>query len=185
MNTGNFTFEVLVTFVLPGFLVAVAVLLMHGVDNAGMTMLMQKAAEAQFLSVFMILAVIVLCGALVASVHAVVGTLVLDRITARRVSQTKADFDRMWMEYVEALPNLKNPYISRVVLFFQFESRLGLALLFLGAGVFSASKVHGWAFLSLGLFVYLIGAMHHKELAEHRKQICAKLQTASKGAAID
>jgi hypothetical protein len=111
MNTGNFTFEVLVTFILPGFLVAVAILLAHGVDNAGMTLLVKQAAEAQFLSVFIILSIIVLCGALVASVHAVLETLLLDRFTAWRVDQTKTDFDRMWMEYVEKLPNLKNPYI--------------------------------------------------------------------------
>ncbi len=174
MNTGNFTFEVLVTFVLPGLLVAVAILLMHGVDNAGMTLLLKQAAEAQFLSVFIILSVIVLCGAIVASVHAVVETWLLDRITAWRVDQTKDEFHRMWMEYVQELPNLKNPYISRVVLFFQFESRLGLALLFLGGALFPASRTHGCAVLLMGMLVYLISTMHHKELADHRKRFCEK-----------
>jgi hypothetical protein len=61
-----------------------------------------------------------------------------------------------------------------VVLFFQFESRLGLALLLLGGAVFSVSRTHGCAFLLLGALVYLIGTMHHKELADIEKRFAKR-----------
>jgi hypothetical protein len=177
MNTGNFTFEVLVTFVLPGFLVAIGLLLLHGVDKAQLEFLLESAGKAQFLSVFFILAIVILCGAVIASVHAVIETNLLDSLTAWRVGQSKAEFDAMWMNYVAALADYKNPYISRVVLFFQFESRLGLALLFLGTLLLCADRTHGLILVPVGLVIYGIALMHHKELAQHRIKLCTPQQS--------
>ena len=71
-------------------------------------------------------------------------------------------FDKEWDYYISNLPT--NAYISRVVLFFQFETRLGLASIILGATLFSLSVLHAIILIVLGVVFYWIGVSHHKEL---------------------
>src|SRR5262245_36570071 len=137
-EAGTFGFEVLLTFLLPGFIVAIGVLLLHAVSASELERLLKAAANAQFLTTFVLLAVVALFGVIIAAIQALVETYVLDRLTPYLAQQTKEQFDRNWQKYVIGLPNLSNRYISRVVLFFQFETRLGLALFFLSLVVWYA-----------------------------------------------
>ena len=147
-----FGFEVLVTYLLPGILATIAVLVAHGV----------ALEEAQFLASFVMLSLFTLFGALIASLQAVLESWILNWLTPRLMSKEDDQFDKEWDYYISNLPT--NAYISRVVLFFQFETRLGLASIILGATLFSLSVLHAVILIVTGVVFYWIGVSHHKEL---------------------
>lgn len=128
----GFGFEVLLTFMLPGIAVALAVLILllpQPFDVGTAKELLEIAGKAQFFSVFVFIAAITLFGAMVASVHSFIETLLLDKcITPWMAGQTPKEFQEAWDHYISILPS--NRYISRVVFFFLFETRLGIALIF-------------------------------------------------------
>jgi hypothetical protein len=172
-EAGTFGFDVLLTFLLPGFIVTIGVLLLHAVNAAESNELLKVAGSAQFLTTFVLLAVVTLFGVMVAAFQAIAETYVLDRLTPYLASQTKIEFDNNWQNYVLNLPKFSNRYISRVVLFFQFETRLGLSLLFLGLVIWHVQPVfltgrHALASILLGVALYMIGELHHVELAKYR-----------------
>jgi hypothetical protein len=167
-QVSNYGFEVLVTYLLPGIAALAAVLIAHGVDFQKAKELLAWAADAQFLSTFLIFAGIALMGAIVASGQAILETFVLDRITSWRLNLTADEFTKEWIDYIQSLPGSKNPYISRVVLFFQFETRMGLSLLVLGGFLFMLSWSHAIAAMVTGIVLYAVGMSHHKELADYR-----------------
>lgn len=167
-HTSGYGFEVLVTYLLPGIAALLAVLIAHGVDAEKAQVILNWAAAAQFLSTFIIFAGIALMGAIVASGQAILETFLLDRLTSKRLKISRKEFSSEWTEYVKALPASKNSYIARVVLFFQFETRMGLSFLVLGLFLFKLSCTHAVISLLTGIILYLIGISHHKELAEYR-----------------
>lgn len=165
----SFGFEVLLTFLLPGVLATAAVLMIHGVTPAQLAAMLKWAREAEFLAVVLLLSSIAMLGALIASLQAWLESVLLDRLTAWRLGKNTEMFQREWDNYVHRLP--RNSYISRVVLFFQFETRLGLAAVILGAvTILCVSAWHGVAFIVIGSFLYWMGTGHHQELAIFREQ---------------
>jgi hypothetical protein len=166
----GFGFEVLITYLLPGLLATAAAAFFHGVTPSQLESLLGHAVKAEFLASFALLAVVALLGAATASAQAVIETFVLDRVAAAFVGVTKPKFDEQWSKYVADLPNKRNPYIARVVLFFQFETRMGLAMVVLAASLNTTSEQHAKLALLGGIAFYLIGAMHHYELASMRNE---------------
>lgn len=136
------------------------------------------AADAQFLAAFLIFAGVSLMGAVVASAQAILETFLLDCITPKLVGITRAEFQDEWNEYVKALPESRNPYISRVVLFFQFETRMGLSLVVLGMFLLKLSYAHAGVAASSGLILYAVGLLHHKELGDYRHLCYGKKRKA-------
>ncbi len=164
----NYGFEVLITYLLPGIIAVIAVAIAHGVGFEQMKALLTWATEAEFLSAFLGLASIALLGAIIATVQAIIETYILDKITPRLLGISNAVFCQEWDDYLKALPTEKNSYISRVVLFFQFETRMGLALLLLGGILFKLSWAHAITAIAMGVVLYLVGIAHHRELASYR-----------------
>lgn len=167
----GFGFEVLITYFLPGVVVALGVLVSLGLNVGQLQALTSDLAKAEFLASFALVAVVTLLGASTASAQAIVETYVLDPVTAWLIGVNKAQFDEQWTKYVQDLPNKRNPYIARVVLFFQFETRMGLAMLILFAFLlYNGFRVPGWLTFFGGLLFYAVGIIHHKELAEMRNK---------------
>ncbi|MBI5450001.1 MAG: hypothetical protein HY940_01460 [Gammaproteobacteria bacterium] len=166
----NFGFEILVTFLLPGILGAVAAGIFHGMTESQLKEMLDWATNAQFITSFFSLAAVALLGAIIASIQAVIETCILDRITPWCMGIDKEIFNSDWNYYVDNLQRLKNPYVSRVVLFFQFETRLGLSAIILGMALLKLSCSHATLAFALGLGFYIIGMMHHKELAGFRNR---------------
>jgi len=164
----EFGFEVLVTYLLPGILVTLAVFIAHGIGEEEIKIILDWAKETQFLVSVILLALFALFGALVTSLQAVLESSFLDWLAPKLLKKEQEQLDKEWDFYVNNLP--KNPYISRVVLFFQFETRLGLSALILGVALFFLSYLHAVIFLALGIFFYLIGISHHKELSKMREK---------------
>lgn len=163
----EFGFEVLVTYLLPGILATLAVFAWHGVGVAEAKQILDWAQQAQFLASLLMLSLFTLFGALIASLQALLESWILDRLTPWLMNKAPGHFDREWDYFINRLPT--NSYISRVVLFFQFETRLGLASLILGITLLSLSLLHGVLFIVLGFVFYLIGIGHHRELASIRE----------------
>lgn len=157
-----FGFEVLVTFLLPGILATLAVFVWHGVDAEQAKVILGWAQDSQFLASFLLLSSFTLLGALIASIQALLESLFLDRLTSSRMKKASGQFDTEWYFFIRHLP--ENSYVSRVVLFFQFETRLGLAALILGISLLGLSVIHGVIFTLLGVVFYWIGSLHHTEL---------------------
>lgn len=162
-----FGFEVLVTYLLPGILATIAVLVWHGIDIEGAKKLIAWAQDAQFLASFLLIASFTLLGALIASLQALLESNLLDWQTSKMLGKEQDQFNVEWGHYINNLP--ENSYISRVALFFQFETRIGLASLVLGFTLFKISVVHAGVFILLGLIFYWIGSLHHRELAVFRE----------------
>lgn len=157
-----FGFEVLVTYLLPGILATMAVFMWHGVGLNEAKSIIKWAQEAQFLASFVMLSLFTLFGALIASLQAMLESWILDKLTPKLMNKEHSQFDEEWDYYINNLPN--NSYISRVVLFFQFETRLGLAAIILGVTLFSLSMLHAFILTIFGVVIYGIGVAHHKEL---------------------
>lgn len=166
----GFGFEVLITYLLPGVAVTLSAAFFYGITVEQAKWLLAEAAKAEFLASFFLLAIVSALGAVTASVQGVIEGKVLDRLAAYRIGVTKDQFDEQWSKYVKDLPNGRNPYIARVVLFFQFETRMGLAMLILSASLTSLSCSHALYALAIAVILYVIGAMHHKDLASMRNK---------------
>lgn len=164
----GFGFEVLITYLLPGLVVTLSAAFFHGITAEQAKWLLTEAAKAEFLASFLLLAVVSALGAVTASVQGVIEGYGLDRLAAKRVGITEEKFEEQWSKYVKDLPNSRNPYIARVVLFFQFETRMGLAMFVLSVSLVSVSCLHAFYVFLSGLILYAIGAMHHKTLASMR-----------------
>ena len=177
-QTSSYGFEVLVTYLLPGLAALAAVLIAHGLDLEKAKEMLTWAADAQFLSTFLIFAGIALMGAIVATGQAILETAVLDRVTSWRLNITAEQFTNEWIDYVKALPRSKNSYISRVVLFFQFETRMGLAFVVLSGFLLKLSCSHALTALVTGVILYAVGMSHHKELAYYRHKCFEKYDSA-------
>ena len=166
----GFGFEILVTYLLPGILATAAVAIAHGITIEEVDSILTWAKDAQLLASVILITSFALFGALIASLQAVLETWILDKLTPKIMGKDKNKYYEEWDYYIQNLP--KNSYISRVVLFFQFETRLGLASIILGLTLFKLSCVHAIIFILLGIFFYIIGVFHHKELAEFRETFC-------------
>jgi len=171
-ETTGFGFEILVTYLLPGILATGAVVIAHGIGAEGANKILIWSKDAQLLASILLITSFALFGALIASLQAVLETCILDKITPKIMGKAKDKYFEEWDYYIKNLP--KNSYVSRVVLFFQFETRLGLASFILGLTLFKLSCVHAIIFILLGIFFYIIGVFHHKELAEFRETFCEK-----------
>lgn len=163
-ETTNFGFEVLVTFLLPGFLATLAAAIAYGISKDQLLELITWAERAQFIASFLLLAAVAIAGAIIASIQAVLETRILDNLAPCYLKISREIFDAEWNRYIYDLPCKPNSYISRVVLFFQFETRLGVAAILLG----SVITWHGMFIFISGLALYCIGIMHHIELAKFR-----------------
>ena len=167
----GFGFEVLITYFLPGIVVALGILVSLGLNVEELQVLVSDLAKAEFLVSFALVAIVTLLGASTASAQAIVETYVLDPVTAWLIRVSRPQFDEQWVKYVQDLPNKRNPYIARVVLFFQFETRMGLAMMILCAFLlYNGFRLPGWLIFFGGLLFYAVGFIHHKELAEMRKK---------------
>lgn len=166
-----FGFEVLVTFLLPGLLVLFGIGLYIDWPPCALNDLLKFAKEAQFLATFALLGAIALLGTIVASLQAVLESLLLDRLTPKLMGISPVIFYDDWDKYIVNLKAYKNSYVSRVVLYFQFETRLGLSLVFCGTAIFSWSWEIGLLVIAIGLAFYGIGAFHHKELGHYRHNL--------------
>lgn len=164
----GFGFEILITYLLPGVVVTLSAAFFHGITVDQAKWLLAEAGKAEFLASFLLLAVVSALGAVTASVQGVIEGHLLDPLAAMRIGITKEKFDQQWSSYVKDLPNGRNPYIARVVLFFQFETRMGLAMLALSISLASVSCPHAVYALVAAITLYAIGAMHHKNLASMR-----------------
>lgn len=180
--TGIFGFEELLTFLLPGMIALLAVVIGCSEWSQGDLPLTEHAQtlvqwalcwarEAEFgAGLFVILALAALLGTVTASLQAALETWILDWITRKRIRQEPKEFKEVWKRYLGALGRTPNHYINRVLLFYQFETRLGLTLILLSLMVWW--RVHwlaGVGVLVVAVFMYFMGAAHHKELAEYRK----------------
>lgn len=167
----DFGFDVLVTFLLPGLLIAISIGMFVDWQVGQMDKVFVWMKEAQFISAFLILGVVALLGTIVASIQALFESLVLDRLTPKLMSITEETFKDDWEKYIRDLDKYRNTYVTRVVLFFQFETRLGLSIIFFGISLCSWSA--GYALLSgvVGVIFYAIGIFHHKELGEYRRSL--------------
>ncbi len=165
----SFGFEVLVTYILPGFIAASSALIAHGMSLNQVRVILEWSAKSEIIASLVMVSAIALFGAGIASIQALLETYVLDKYTTRKLNICSKKFDEQWQYYIMNLQ--RNSYISRVVLFFQFETRLGLSLVLLGFAAFRLSWVHGVIFMLIGFLFYRIGMLHHLELAEYRQQI--------------
>jgi hypothetical protein len=169
--SGNFGVEELLTLLLPGVLVAAGVALIVDSMETQREQMMQFARQAQFVASFLLIAVTLLLGAIVASIHAALETWVLDPITRRRLNLDNEAYMEHWYSYLRGLNEARNAYIARVFLFFQFETRLALGGAFLGCALLPTSACAGALIVLASVLLYLMGAYHHKELGAIRRAL--------------
>lgn len=173
-DASSIGFEALITYFVPGIVALLAVVIGHGVGLSKAQEFLEKGAEAEFLSTFLFISATAIMGAIVAAIQAVFETFFMDRLTPLLVGISRQQFEDEWLAYVRTLTNERNSYIARVVLFFQFETRLGLAFIALGACLFRLTCGHAMLALFTGIGLYLVGLLHHYELGVYRHKIFDK-----------
>ena len=167
----NITVESVLTLLLPGLLMAVALVVLWSPDPVELHGVLSWVKEAELLSALFAIAAFVLLGALVASVQDALETWVLDVITPCRIGIARHEYNDHWFRYVASLPENSNPYVSRLVLFLQYETRIALAGAVLASTVlWQLSLDCGIALLALSAGLYWMGMSHHKELAILRQR---------------
>lgn len=177
----SFGFGTLITVFLPGLALALGIVfLFHGhpdwLQPLQTTVIDLFTAMKEWQQTFAALAIISLLGSLVASINGLLETCFYDRITTSWMDIRKDEFDRHWYEYLYQLGKQTNVYVSRIVTWFLFESRMAVALLFVLIMYWCAAPTISqaltfWLFLSVVIFSVL-AAVHHYELAMHRSHWC-------------
>ncbi len=159
----------LLTLLLPGLLVAVALLQFADPTGEEAKALAEFANKVEFLATFLMFATFALLGAIVATLQAGLETWILDRVSAKAVGLTIDEYRAEWFGYLKSLSEQgSNPYISRLVLFFQFETRLGLAGMLVGASLCGRSTGLSFIAILVSTLMYAMGIYHHYELSEYR-----------------
>lgn len=166
----SFGLESLLTLLLPGLLVGVGIVEMVGPTEDRIRDLLNEARSLELVASLILTGAIMLLGAVVAAVHAAIETWPLDWMTRRLLGISKEEYLDQWHNYLASVAKGRNPYISRLVLFFQFETRLGIAFVFLGLVLWGRSALLGGSTVGIGLFMYAMGAVHHYELGDFRRR---------------
>lgn len=175
----SFGFATLITVFLPRLTLAMGVLFILQSDPGWMER--QKAVLPLFTELkewqqtFAALAIISLLGSLIAAVNGLLESFIYDRITRQRLKIEMGHYNDHWHEYLYRVSKEANSYVSRVVIWFLFESRMAVAVAVALVFAFylieaedrelSVAVLFVSAFLALGF----LGYHHHKELAEYRR----------------
>lgn len=175
LTESSITVESVLTLLLPGLLLAVALFVLWRPSDSELHGLLAWIKEADFLSTLLAFSAFGLLGAIVASVQEALETWVLDAITPRRIGVERQEYNEHWFQYVDSLPENSNPYISRLVMFLQYETRIALAGTVLAWAVLQQFSVgYGIALFALSIGLYWMGMSHHKELAILRQKAAAR-----------
>lgn len=166
-------FETLVTTLLPGTLLLLALFFAVVPQPEWQGLLGSVEAHDTLLAVGLLL-VAALLGMMLSSVLGLVEEQAYDRLAARRLRVSRAQYLAEWRTYLDALEATRNPYIDRLVLYLFFESRCGTALLLLCWALLSSahpdnpfSSFWFWPGL-LGVFLLIQSFLAHYELARFR-----------------
>ncbi len=171
LTESNITVESVLTLLLPGLLLGVALVVLWGPDPAELHSVLSWVKEADLLSALLAVAAFGLLGAIVASIQDALESWVLDAITPRRIGIARHEYNDHWFTYVASLPERSNPYISRLVMFLQYETRIAIAgTVLAGAVLWQLSIGYGIALGVLFSSLYWMGMSHHKELAILRQR---------------
>jgi hypothetical protein len=176
LTESSITVESALTLLLPGLLLAVALVVIWTPSETQLQRVLAWIKEADVLAALLAFSAFGLLGALIASVQDALEALVLDAITPRRIGVARQEYNEHWFAYVATLPGRSNPYISRLVLFLQYETRIALSGAVLAWAVLQQlSIVYGLALFALSLGLYWMGMSHHKELAILRQKAAREL----------
>jgi hypothetical protein len=171
LTESSITVESVLTLLLPGLLLAVALIVLWWPSEAELHRVLSWAKDADFLSALLAFSAFGLLGAIVASVQDALETWILDAITPRRIGVANQEYNEHWFKYVASLPQNSNPYVSRLVMFLQYETRIALAGTVLAWAVLHRLSIgYGVALFALALGLYWMGMYHHKELAILRQK---------------
>ena len=175
LTDSSITVESVLTLLLPGLLLAVALVVLWTPSETQLERVLAWIKETDFLSALLAFSAFGLLGAIVASVQDALETWVLDAITPRRIGVARHEYNDHWFSYVASLPENSNPYISRLVMFLQYETRIALAGTVLAWAVLSRVSVgYGVVLFALAAGLYWMGMSHHKELAILRQKAAVR-----------
>jgi len=173
----TFGFGTLLTVFLPGLAFSIGILLILQSDPGWVkqqsSVLTIFKAMDEWQQTFAALAVISLLGALLAAANGVLEAYFYDKITPYRMNISADEFNRHWYEYLYRLSKESNAYISRIVTWFLFESRMAVAVAFVFFFYLVEAQdrelSHAVLFIcAIGILGFL-GYHHHRELAEYRR----------------
>lgn len=175
LTESSITVESVLTLLLPGLLLAVALVVIWMPSDEQLQRMLAWIKEADILSTLLAFSTFGLLGAIIASVQDALETWVLDAITPRRIGVARHEYNDHWFRYVDSLPENSNPYVSRLVMFLQYETRIALAGAVLAWAVLNQlSTVYGVLLFALSIGLYSMGMSHHKELAVLRQKTAAR-----------
>ena len=175
LTDSKITVESVLTLLLPGLLLAVALIVLWMPSEDQLQHLLAWSKEADFLSALLAFSAFGLLGAIIASAQDALETWVLDAITPRRIGVARQEYNDHWFRYIASLPENNNPYISRLVMFLQYETRIALAGSALAWAVLRQLSVgYGVALFALSVGLYWMGMSHHKELAILRQKAASR-----------
>ena len=95
----SFGFEVLVTYLLPGFIAASSALTVHGMSLNQVRVILEWSAKAEIIASLVMVSAFALFGAGIASIQALLETYVLDKCTTRKLNICSKKFDQQWQYY--------------------------------------------------------------------------------------
>ena len=169
--TGSLAIETILTLIAPGFLVVVAALIACPSVREDPQAIANSLEQTQILIAFTLLIACVLAGGILAVSQGFIESNCLDNRAAIRLKLSREEYDTEWRRYLVTLDGEggRNPYVSRQVLFYQFESCAGLAGTILAASLLLHVS-WCWALLVglVSVFVYFGGVSDHYALASRR-----------------
>ena len=175
LTDSSISVESVLTLLLPGLLLAVALVVLWKPSEDQLQRVLSWSKEADFLSALLVFSAFGLLGAIVASAQDALEAWVLDAITPRRIGIARQEYNDHWFKYVASLPENSNPYVSRLVMFLQYETRIALAGMVLAWAVLCQISVgYGSVLFALSIGLYWMGMSHHKELAILRQRAAAR-----------
>ena len=170
----GFGFGYLVSMFLPGsFLLAACAVALRKVDPRAAQIAWAFLAGNEWLAVIVLTLGAVFLGIFLSSIWDWIETHHSDSKRASELGISRRQYEEEWNLYVDDLKPEQNPYVSRMVLFWRFESRCALALLALALtllviGVTSTIRLCGVLTLLASVVLYLAGERSHRWLAKYR-----------------
>ena len=173
----GFGFHTLITILAPGIVVSAAgwLIVSRFFAATNLHSMLLSVVSNDWLGPVAALVTSAIFGTVVASLVTYLELHCFDRRRWEELKISKEEYYRQWNQYIDSLSETQNPYISQMVLFYDFELRMAVAGLLLGVTLALSSSFAAAAVVIV--FSAVLGRLSQdsqRVLAKHRNRKFAK-----------
>lgn len=179
----SFGFQTLITVFLPGLALGLGIVFIfyshpEWLGDRGKAVVEVASKMPEWQQTFAALAIVSLLGSIAAAINGFLEYVLYDKITGARLNLSPDQHAAHWYEYLYRLHKEQNIYVAQLVMAFQFESRMAVAMMIIAALCWYSGVA--WTIVGgcagAGLLFGFFACGHHGSIASYRKNMFDRWQ---------